>query len=442
MSGVNGAAHGNQLSLDRDLVPPFTALQAMAESSRCLYCYEAACVTACPTAIDIPGFIRKIGTGNVKGAARTILDANIMGGTCARACPTEVLCEQACVRNKAEAEPVAIGRLQRYATDALFKAGVQPFTRQAPTGKHVAVVGGGPAGLACAHRLALLGHEVTVFEARAKAGGLNEYGLAAYKMVGDFAQREVDFILSLGGISVKTGMALGRDVTLAQLRQDFDAVFLGVGLAGINTLGVAGEDLAGVADAVDVIAALRQRTAPPVAVAGPLAGRRVVVIGGGNTAVDAAIQSLCAGAAEVTMAYRRGTAEMGATGHEQDLARTQGVVLRTWLAPREILGAGGAVSGIVLERMAMDAGRLVGTGETVTIPCDVVLKAVGQKLAPGGLDGLALAGGRIQVDETLATSLPGVYAGGDCIKSGEDLTVQSVADGKAAAFAIDAYLKA
>ncbi|MEE3623765.1 NAD(P)-dependent oxidoreductase [Nitrospirillum sp. BR 11752] len=438
MSGVNGAAHGNQLSLDRDLVPPFTALQAMAESSRCLYCYEAACVTACPTAIDIPGFIRKIGTGNVKGAARTILDANIMGGTCARACPTEVLCEQACVRNKAEAEPVAIGRLQRYATDVLFKAGVQPFTRLAPTGKHVAVVGGGPAGLACAHRLALLGHEVTVFEARAKAGGLNEYGLAAYKMVGDFAQREVDFILSLGGIRVKTGTALGRDVTLAQLRQDFDAVFLGVGLAGINTLGVAGEDLVGVADAVDVIAALRQRRAPPVAVT----GRRVVVIGGGNTAVDAAIQSLCAGAAEVTMAYRRGTAEMGATGHEQDLARTQGVVLRTWLAPREILETGGAVSGIVLERMAMDAGRLAGTDEMVTIPCDVVLKAVGQKLAPGGLDGLALAGGRIQVDETLATSLPGVYAGGDCIKSGEDLTVQSVADGKAAAFAIDAYLKA
>ncbi|WP_044564724.1 NAD(P)-dependent oxidoreductase [Azospirillum sp. B4] len=426
------------MSLDHDLVSPFTALQAMAESSRCLYCYEAACVTACPTSIDIPGFIRKIGTGNVKGAARTILDANIMGGTCARACPTEVLCEQACVRNKAEGEPVLIGRLQRYATDVLFKAGVQPFTRQAPTGKRVAVVGAGPAGLACAHRLAMLGHEVTVFEARAKAGGLNEYGLAAYKMVDNFAQREVDFILSLGGITLKTGAALGRDVTLAELRQDFDAVFLGLGLASTNTLGVVGENLAGVADAVDVIAALRQKSAPPVA----LAGRRVVVIGGGNTAVDAAIQSLCAGAEEVTIAYRRGTAEMGATGHEQDLARTQGVVLRTWLAPREILDIGGAVSGVTLERMALEAGRLVGTGESVTIRCDVVLKAVGQKMAPGGLDGLALASGRIQVDATLATSLPGVYAGGDCVKSGEDLTVQSVADGKAAAFAIDAYLKA
>ncbi|MDE1146071.1 MAG: NAD(P)-dependent oxidoreductase [Azospirillaceae bacterium] len=431
------AVHGAVLGLDRDLVAPFTALQAMAESSRCLYCYEAACVTACPTSIDIPGFIRKIGTGNVKGAARTILDANIMGGTCARACPTEVLCEQACVRNKAEAEPVLIGRLQRYATDVLFKAGVQPFARQAPTGKRVGVVGAGPAGLACAHRLAMLGHEVTVLEARAKAGGLNEYGLAAYKMVDDFAQREIDFILSVGGITVKTGVALGRDVTLAELRQDYDAVFLGVGLAGTNTLAVAGEEFAGVADAVDVIAALRQKEAPSV----PLAGRRVVVIGGGNTAIDAAIQSLCAGASEVTLAYRRGTAEMGATGHEQDLARTQGVVLRTWLAPREILGEGGAVTGIALERMALTAGRLTGTGETMTIPCDVVLKAVGQKLAPGGLDGLTLVGGRIQVDESLATGLPGVYAGGDCIKSGEDLTVQSVADGKAAAFAIDAYLK-
>ncbi|MBB6251823.1 NAD(P)-dependent oxidoreductase [Nitrospirillum iridis] len=438
MSGVHGAAPGGALGLDRDLVSPFTALQAMAESSRCLYCYEAACVTACPTAIDIPGFIRKIGTGNVKGAARTILDANIMGGTCARACPTEVLCEQACVRNKAESEPVRIGRLQRYATDALFTAGVQPFARQAPTGKRVAVVGGGPAGLACAHRLAMLGHEVTVFEARAKAGGLNEYGLAAYKMVDDFAQREVDFILSLGGITVKTGVALGRDVTLTELRQDFDAVFLGLGLAGTNTLGVEGEDLAGVVAAVDVIAALRQKTAPPV----ELAGRRVVVIGGGNTAIDAAIQSLCAGAADVVLAYRRGSAQMGATGHEQDLARTQGVVLRTWLAPRAIEGMGGAVTAVEFERMVMEGGRLIGTGERVTEPCDVVLKAVGQKLVAGGLDGLALAGGRIQVDGHLATSLPGVYAGGDCIKSGEDLTVQSVADGKAAAFAIDAYLKA
>ena len=425
-------------ALDQDLVPPLSALQAMAESARCLYCFEAACVAACPTGIDIPGFIRRIGNGNVKGAALTILESNILGGTCARACPTEVLCEGACVRTYAAEAPVAIGRLQRYATDHLFASGIQPFARGPATGRRVAVVGAGPAGLSCAHRLARLGHAVTLYDARPKAGGLNEYGLAAYKMTGGFAQREVDFVLGVGGIEVKHGAALGREVTLGELRGSYDAVFLGLGLSATNALMVEGEDLAGVADAVEVIAALRQGlpTDPP------LAGARVVVIGGGNTAIDAAVQSLCVGAAEVTLAYRRGTEHMGATGYEQDLARTRGVSLRTWLAPRRILGEGGRVAAVEFERTRLEAGRLAGGGETVTVPCDAVLKAVGQKLHPAGLDGLAVSGGKIAVDGTFATSLPGVFAGGDCVKSGEDLTVQAVEDGKRAAHAIDLYLKA
>jgi len=240
-----------------DVEPPLDAKRALIDSSRCLFCHDAPCIEACPTGIDIPGFIRKIGTGNVKGAAVTILTQNIFGGACARVCPTEVLCEQACVRNLSEEKPVNIGALQRYATDHLLASGARPFAPAAASGKRVAVVGGGPAGLACAHRLAMLGHAVTVFEALEKLGGLNEYGVAAYKVANDFAQREVDFILSLGGIEPRCGQALGRDVTLAQLRKDFDAVFLGMGLAGVNALQAAGEEFAGVEDAVAYIARLR-----------------------------------------------------------------------------------------------------------------------------------------------------------------------------------------
>src|ERR1051326_5545242 len=206
-----------------DIEPPLDAKRALVDSSRCYFCYDAPCIEACPTGIDIPNFIRKIATGNVKGAAITILEQNIFGGACARVCPTEILCERACVRNLSEDKPVDIGALQRYATDHLFATGIQPFKRGAPTGKRIAVVGGGPAGLACAHRLSMMGHGVTVFDAREKLGGLNEYGVAAYKVPGDFAQHEVDFILALGGIAVETGKALGVELSLAQLRRDFDA---------------------------------------------------------------------------------------------------------------------------------------------------------------------------------------------------------------------------
>ena len=293
-----------------ELHPPLDRKRALVDAARCYFCHDAPCVEACPTGIDIPRFIRGIQTDNVRGAALTILEANILGGSCARVCPTEVLCEGACVRKAQEGEPVRIGLLQRYATDWLLDRGEQPFARAAPTGKRVAVVGAGPAGLACAHALARLGHAVTILEKRAKSGGLNEYGIAAYKVPHGFAQAEVDFVLSLGGIEVRHGVELGREVHLHDLRRDYDAVFVGCGLQGMNALGLPEERLEGVLDAVDYIAALRQAqdlSRLPV-------GRDVVVIGGGNTAVDIAIQARRLGAENVTIAYRRGPQQMGATG--------------------------------------------------------------------------------------------------------------------------------
>jgi dihydropyrimidine dehydrogenase (NAD+) subunit PreT len=420
-----------------DLHPPFNQHEAIVEADRCYFCYDAPCIKACPTGIDIPLFIRQIATGNPKGSAETIFASNILGGMCGRVCPVETLCEEACVREYAEGKPVKIGMLQRYATDHLIETGQQPFPRAPSTGKRVAVVGAGPAGLACAHRLAMHGHDVVIYDARRKPGGLNEYGIAAYKTPGDFAQREVDFILSIGGIEMETGKALGRDFTLGDLKGEFDAVFLGMGLAGVNALGAEGEDARGSIDAVDWIAELRQAedlARMPV-------GRRVVVIGGGMTAVDAAVQSKLLGAEEVTIAYRRGQAEMKASRWEQELAQTKGVKIMLWAAPRRLVtGPGGELTGIELERTAMRDGRLVGTGETVTLPADMVFKAIGQTFVPGPLNGSAeairLEAGRIRVDEERRTSMPGVWAGGDCVWGGEDLTVAAAQDGKVAAESI------
>ena len=275
--------------LQQDLHPPLSRHEATVESDRCYFCYDAPCVTACPTGIDIPLFIRQISTDNPKGSARTIFNQNILGGMCARVCPTETLCEQACVRNTAEDNPVRIGELQRYATDHLMATGKQPYTRAAGTGHKVAVVGAGPAGLACAHRLALFGHEVEMFDARAKSGGLNEYGIAAYKAVDEFAQREVSYILSIGGICVRHEQALGVDFTLDELKRDYDAVFLGLGLGAVNMLGIEGEDLDGVDDAIDFIEGLRQADD----LSALEVGERTVVIGGGMTAIDAGFRARC-----------------------------------------------------------------------------------------------------------------------------------------------------
>lgn len=425
-----------------DLHPPLTSREARLAGERCLFCYDAPCIQACPTAIDIPLFIRQIVTGNPQGAARTILDANIMGGMCARVCPTETLCEQACVREAAEGEPVEIGRLQRFATDALLASGRQIYGRGPATGRRIAVVGAGPAGLACAHKLATLGHEVQVLEARAKAGGLNEYGIAAYKTPGGFAQAEVDWILGVGGIELRTGVRLGRDVALGDLRRAYDAVFLGIGLDAVNALGLDEEGLEGVMDAVAYIAALRQAqdlATLPV-------GRRIVVIGGGMTAIDVASQTKRLGAEDVTIVYRRGPEQLAASRYEQEVAQTDGVLIRHWLRPRRLLGEAARLVGVELEYTSDRDGELVGTGETLTLPCDQLFKAIGQVLVAADLEGshevLEIDGGRIVVDGERRTSLPMVWAGGDCVLGGRDLTVVAVEDGKQAALSIDRHLAA
>jgi glutamate synthase (NADPH/NADH) small chain len=427
-----------------DVKPPLDRKKALIESSRCYFCHDAPCIEACPTSIDIPNFIRMINTGNTLGAAEKILDANILGGMCARVCPTEILCEDKCVRNTSEDKPVNIGILQRYAVDALMNSNHRPFARSASIGTRVAVVGGGPAGLSCAHRLATLGHDVTIFEARAKLGGLNEYGIAAYKTVNDFAQKEVEFLLSIGGIKVKAGQALGRDITLDQLRRDHDAVFLGLGLSGVNALGLDGEEqLSGVLDAVGYIADLRQAKDK-----GALrVGRKVVVIGGGNTAIDIAVQTKRLGAEDVTLVYRRAPENMSATWHEQEFAQVNGVKIKHWARPVRLIGHNGAVKEVEFERTALDdRGRLVGTGETFSILADQVFKAIGQKFVKDPVNGKAqesldVKDGKIAVNEEMKTSLGNVWAGGDCVVSGTDLTVQGVEDGKVAAHAIDRFLR-
>ncbi len=419
----------------QDLHPPYAPHEAAVAADRCYFCYDAPCVTACPTDIDIPLFIRQISTGQPEAAAQTIFEQNILGGMCARVCPTETLCEEACVREAAEGKPVEIGRLQRFATDTLMARDVHPFTRAAPTGKRVAVVGAGPAGLACAHRLAMLGHDVVIHEGRDKAGGLNEFGIAAYKSTNNFAASEVDWLMQIGGITMKTGVRLGDGLALAALQQDFDAVFLSVGLAGVNALRADGDDKDGVGDAVDFIADLRQAddlTTLPV-------GRDVVVIGGGMTAIDAAVQSRLLGAENVTVAYRRSRARMGASRFEQDLAASKGVKLMFNVQPVAVHGNGAAREVELAYTVEDGDGALTPTGETVRIKADQVWRAIGQTLQ-GSPDGLDIDGGKIAVSEAGRTSLQGVWAGGDCASGGDDLTVTAVAEGRDAAMDIHARL--
>ena len=426
-----------------DATPRMTPAQAVLEAERCLYCFDAPCATACPTSIDVPSFIRRIADGNMRGSARAILDANPLGGMCARVCPTENLCEAVCVRNtQEEGKPVAIGRLQRFAVDALLEsAQPQIFTRAPVTGRRVAVVGAGPAGLACAYTLAREGHKVVVFDARPKPGGLNEYGLASYKTTDNFAQAEVQWLLGIGGIEIRTDWTLDTVAQLDALRQDYDALFLGMGLSSTHQLGVPGETLNGVQDAITFIAHLRQAddlSTLPV-------GRRVVVIGGGMTAVDAAVQSKLLGAEEVHIVYRRGVDAMSASAAEQAWAQTNGVTIHHWLAPLDIEAhpqAKGQVSAITFARQALVNGKLIATGETQTWPVDMVLKAIGQQLGNPVLAqaGFALTGGRLATDSAGLTNLEGVWAGGDCRAGGLDLTVEAVEHGKQSAKAIHAWL--
>ena len=422
-----------------DMHPPLSRPEALIEADRCYFCYDAPCTTACPTGIDIPAFIQKIRSDNVRGSAHTILRENIMGGMCARVCPTEVLCEEACVRNDHEDKPVAIGLLQRYATDPVFEDGVRLFDRGTDSGRSVAIVGGGPAGLSCAHRLAILGHRAVIYCRDDKLGGLNEYGIAAYKTVDQFAQREVDWILAIGGIDVRTNVTLGVDFTIAELQQEHDAVFLAIGLGGVNSLGLDDEDTA--LNAVDYLATLRQSgdlSELPV-------GRRVIVIGGGMTAIDIAVQSKRLGAEQVDIVYRRGPEQMGASRYEQEFAQTSGVSIHHWATPQRIdkLDAG---TRIEFARTDIDdSGKLIHSGDTWSIDADVVFKAVGQTLEGHALadtsESFAMSGGKLHVDDEQQTSVAGIWAGGDCVHGHEDLTVSAVQDGKVAAHSIDKYLQ-
>ncbi len=422
-----------------DLHPPLGCHEAQVAADRCYFCYDAPCVTACPTSIDIPLFIRQIAADNPMGAAKTIFNQNILGGMCARVCPTETLCEQACVREEAEGKPVKIGLLQRFATDLAMSDNKQFYMRARSSGKSVAIVGAGPAGLACAHRLAVHGHSVAIYEGRKKPGGLNEFGIAAYKTVDNFAQSEVDYVTAIGGIDIKYNNELGRNLSIGKLRDEHDAVFLGMGLGGVNGLGLKHIDNEGVVDAVEFIAKLRQtknKARIPV-------GRNIVVIGGGMTAIDAAVQAKLLGAETVTICYRRGQEQMNASPFEQELATSKGVVIRTWMQPKRLVVSKGVLGDLELEYTEQSKGKLSGTGKTAKLAADQVFLAIGQNLLTDDLDGsLALDGGRIKTGADGATSLEGVWAGGDCTDSGEDLTVTAVAQGRDAAESIHAALGA
>lgn len=423
--------------LSQDLHKPLSKHEALVESDRCYFCHDAPCITACPTGIDIPLFIRQISTNNPQGSAKTIFDENIFGGMCARVCPTETLCEQACVRNTAEEQPVKIGELQRFATDTLMQTGEQPYQRAATSGYTVAVVGAGPAGLSCAHRLALHGHAVTLFDALPKPGGLNEYGIASYKTVNNFAQKEVEYILSIGGIDVQYGKVLGVDFTLDSLKADFNAVFVGIGLGDVNSPELPGTEHTNVLNAVEFIAQLRQAEDK----SSINVGRRIVVIGGGMTAIDAAVQSRMLGAEDVSVVYRRDQSQMNASAFEQELAQTNGVLIKSGLQPVAIKADADGINAVEFEYTNSTNGKLAGTGETTSLACDMVLLAIGQSLSAEAENlAIEMENNRFKVNSEQRTSDDKIWAGGDCASSGEDLTVAAVQAGKVAAESINQAL--
>ena len=415
-----------------EIHPPLNKHEALVEGDRCYYCYDAPCIDACPTGINIPLFIRQITSGNPEGAAKTIFDENILGGMSARVCPTETLCQEACVRNTGEDRPVKIGLLQRYATDTLMEVKEHPYIREKNNGKRIAIVGGGPAGLSCAHRLAMKGYSITIFDSKKKLGGLNEYGIAAYKSLENFAERETKFVLSIGGIEHKLNSTLGKDITLEELQNDYDAVFLGLGLSGVNHLRLEGEDSEAIDDAVNYIEDLRQSQN----LADLPVGRKVVVIGGGMTAIDMAVQIKKLGSEEVTIVYRRGQKDMSASIEEQQNAQNNGVLIRHWSKPSKLLINEKTVNGVEFEYTENKNGKLVATGEKFSIKADMVFRAIGQTFE-SSIDNLPkLENGRILVDNNYKTTVSGIWAGGDCVKDGEDLTVSAVEAGKIAANSI------
>jgi glutamate synthase (NADPH/NADH) small chain len=415
--------------------PPLSAHEALVEATRCLYCYDAPCTHACPTHIDVPRFIKKIASDNLTGSARAIFEANLLGATCARVCPVQELCEGACVLGK-DHKPIMIGRLQRYAMDHAYKNGGRPVTMATSTGKRVAVVGSGPAGLSCAGELARRGHAVTVFDKRELAGGLSTYGIIALREPIEAALTEVRMIEGLG-VRIETGRELGVHIALNDLRADFDAVFLGVGLGATHTMGIPGEELT--EDGLDYIEWSKLHGA------GMRIGRNVVVIGAGNTAIDCATIARRLGAERVIMLYRRSMEEMTAYPHEFEFIKKEGVEFRFLTQPVRVLVENGHVRGLACIRMELGPpdgnGRRVprpAGGDEFTIASDQVVKAVGQEKPPLAQKlGLATVKGYVRVSEQFETNLPGVFAGGDCIRvKNAASTVMAVQDGKLAAAAI------
>jgi glutamate synthase (NADPH/NADH) small chain len=385
-----------------DIAPPLTSDYALLEANKCLFCHDAPCTIACPTHIDVPAFIKKIATGNLRGSARVILDVNPFGHSCARACPVEVLCEGACVLNERDEQPIKIALLQRHATDYVLEKKLKLFEPGPPTGRKVAIVGAGPAGLACARDLRRWGHAVTVFEANSEPGGLNTYGIAEYKLKADVALAEVQDILDLG-VELKTGVLVGRDVPLETLLADYDAVFIGVGLGRTKALGIPGEDLPGVIDALSFIEHLKTHPYRETGV-----GRRVVVIGAGNTAIDAVTQAKRLGAESATIVYRRGEAEMSCYHYEYALAKRDGCGFRFHAVTQRIVANGqGGVSGVEIQ---------TPQGSEI-IPCDMVIVAIGQ--AP-------------RTELAIPVDNPNVFQGGDCANGGAEI-VNAAAEGVVAA---------
>jgi len=425
-----------------EIAPRYTAQEAIIESNRCLFCFDAPCIQACPTGIDIPSFIKKIANGNLTGSARTILTANVLGASCARVCPTEVLCEGACVVLDLEGEAVKIGRLQRYATDHVYENGIQVLKASATkSGKRVAIIGGGPAGLGCAAELAQLGHQAVIFEKKPYAGGLNTYGIAFYKMTPRASLEEVEMIKRLG-VEFRCGVEVGKDAAAGELEKEFAAIFIAVGLGGGSRMKIPGEDLPEVVDALDFIEQIHAHPLHQVPV-----GHRVAVIGGGNTAIDAVTQAKRLGAERAVMIYRRGPEEMSAYEFEQELAKMDGAEFVFNVIPVEILAdKAGHVAGLKLARTATTNGDLqILPGSELVEPFDMVIKAIGEQKQIDLLKKLFPAleldkrGVVVYDRQTGQTNLPNVFTGGDCANGGREV-VNAVAEGKKAARGMHSFL--
>ena len=426
-----------------DIHPPFeTRDAALVEANRCLFCYDAPCMKSCPTSIDVPKFIKQISTDNVKGSAHTIFSSNIMGAGCSKVCPVEKLCEGACVYNLMHEEAIPIAKLQRYATEMAMDKGWQLFTRKANTGKKVAIVGAGPAGLSCAHVLSREGVDVTIYEKESKGGGLMTYGIAAYKVTPQFCEDEVNYITAIGGIEIKYNQELGKDITLESLQKNYDAVYLAIGVGLARQLEIPGEDLEGVEDAIKFIYDLRNEGYNKIAV-----GDKVAVIGMGMTAIDAATQAKRLGAKEVTMLYRRTENEKPCTQVELDIAKLDGCNIIWLAAPKEVLGENGKVKAIVCSKMELGepdaSGRRspVDTGETFTLEVDMIIKAAGQMPFEDLVKTNAIENksGKISITKNGATNINGVFAGGDAVNGGKEV-VDAVQAGKEGAAGILEYL--